>query len=157
MKEKIKEFFRSLNCFRPSGKKLGKKVAKRASTFNVISVTLLASQTAAPAEAARRSMFVGLQKEADSQAALCRPPDDDDDVVSLASSGSPVNAPDDVVAAAEPAPSSSPPLETVQEFLRATVRAVPEEPIFGPSDEHAVHAGQPTPPAATNDEKSGGT
>jgi hypothetical protein len=110
----------------------------------------------APAEAARRSIFVGLQKEADSQAALCQPPDDDDDVVSFASSGSPANAPDDVVAAAAPAPSPSPPLETVQEFLRATVRAMPEESIFGPSDEHAVLVGQPTPPAATNDEKYGG-
>jgi hypothetical protein len=156
MKEKIKGVFRSLNCFRPGGKTLGKKVTKRASTFNVISVTLVASQTAAPAEAARRSIFVGLQKEADSQAALCQPPDDDDDVVSFASSGSPANAPDDVVAAAAPAPSPSPPLETVQEFLRSTVRAMPEESIFGPSDEHAVVVGQPTPPAATNDEKYGG-
>jgi hypothetical protein len=84
MKNKIKEFFRSLNCFRPGGKKFGEVRKQRVSTFNVISVTLLDSQTAAPAEAARRSMFVNLRNEADSEVALCQPQDYDDDVVSVA-------------------------------------------------------------------------
>ncbi|CCX05278.1 Protein of unknown function [Pyronema omphalodes CBS 100304] len=44
MKDEIKSFFRSFNCFRPGGKKLRKKSKQRASTFNVILVTLLASQ-----------------------------------------------------------------------------------------------------------------
>ncbi|KAI5790774.1 hypothetical protein FPQ18DRAFT_306011 [Pyronema domesticum] len=57
-------------------------------------------------------MFVGFQQEADSQAALCQPLDHDDDVVSIASSGAPANAPEDIVVVADPAPSLFPPLET---------------------------------------------
>jgi hypothetical protein len=72
MKKELKPFFSSPNCFRHSGKKLCKARKQRASTFNVISVTLLASQTAAAAEVARRSMFVSFQHEADSEAALCQ-------------------------------------------------------------------------------------
>jgi hypothetical protein len=58
-------------------------------------------------------MFVGFQQEADSQAALCQPPDHDD-VVSLASSGAPANAPEDVVVVTDPAPSPFSPFETVE-------------------------------------------
>lgn len=108
MKNKIKEFFRSINCLRPGGK-TRKAKKQRVPTFNVISVILLASQTAAPAEVARRSMFVGVHQKSGSGAALCQPPNDDDDgVVLLSSSGAPANFPEDVVAATEPATSQPP-------------------------------------------------
>jgi hypothetical protein len=134
MKNKIKPFFRSINCFHSGGKKVRKAKKQRVSTFNVICVTLLASQTAAPAKAARRSIFVGVHQEASSEAALCQSPDDDD--VSLDVSGAPTNVADQCRRRRQPRSfSPSPPLETVQEFLKETVRAVPEESIFGPVDE----------------------
>lgn len=91
-------------------------------------MTLLASQTAAPAEAARRSVFVSFQHEANSEAALCQPEQCDDDVVSL----SPDRENPEVVPAApafENAPSIPdfalfPPREMVEMF-GATIRTVP--------------------------------
>jgi hypothetical protein len=107
MKNKIKPFFRSINCFHSGGKKVRKAKKQRVSTFNVICVTLLASQTAAPAKAARRSIFVGVHQEASSEAALCQSPDDDD--VSLDVSGAPTNVADQAVGAAANLDPSPPP------------------------------------------------
>ncbi|KAI5820145.1 hypothetical protein BZA77DRAFT_289879 [Pyronema omphalodes] len=83
MKEKIKKLFQSLNCLRGrrnksksdknnKGKAKSKQpIPARAETFNVISVTLRQSQTAAPAEAARKSVFGGKKgdEKMDSKAA----------------------------------------------------------------------------------------
>ncbi|KAI5790757.1 hypothetical protein FPQ18DRAFT_402708 [Pyronema domesticum] len=102
--------------------------SKRASTFNVISVTLMAGQTAASAKAARRSMFINLNHEADSDAALCQPEQDNDDVASLAPDHEDLK-----VVPAAPATATTPsipdsalfsPSEMVEK-IGATIRAVP--------------------------------